>query len=222
MQFDVVDLGHVRYAEAWATQLRLHAEVAGGRRPPTLVLCEHPRTITLGRKANRTHVLHDDRWLADRGFDLHAVERGGDVTYHGPGQLVAYPLFPVGRRIRSFLQALGAAIEQVASHYGVEARFGFDPAGVWVGNDKLCAFGVAVRDHVSFHGLALNVATALDDFAVIVPCGLAGRGVTSLEALLNRPVPLAEVRDLTAQALRRAFADWDAVVAVRSEAACLE
>ena len=221
MRFEVLDLGFVRYAEGWRCQLRLQAEIAAGLRAPTLVLCEHPRTLTLGRTADRTHVLRDDAWLRRHRFDVHAVERGGDVTYHGPGQLVGYPLFPVGRRVRSFLETLGEAIVEVAQSYGLPARFELDPAGVWIANDKLCAFGVAVRDRVAFHGFALNVATALDDFSAIVPCGLHGRGVTSLSAAVGEVVAVADARDRTVDALHRTFASWDAGATGRPEAACL-
>ena len=136
------------------------------------------------------------------------VERGGDVTYHGPGQLVGYPIFPVGRRVRDLFRTLEDAIIATAATYGIRADRDPDYAGVWVGRDKLCAFGVAIRQRVSYHGFALNVGTDLSDFDVIVPCGLTDRGVTSLERLTGRTIDLPEVRARVATAFRSAFAEW--------------
>ncbi len=201
----VEDLGLVSYAEAWAYQKRVHQEVVQGLRPPTLLLLEHPRVITLGRKATGENLLFPESWYRENGFDLYWVERGGDVTYHGPGQLVGYPILPVGREVRRFLRKLEEVILRVARSYGIEAYPTPGYAGVWVGEEKLCAIGVAVKEGVSFHGFALNVNTDLNDFSVIIPCGLKGKGVTSLERLLGRKPPMSEVKARVVEAFGQVF-----------------
>jgi lipoyl(octanoyl) transferase len=193
LPFEVEWLGRMPYARAWDHQRALHAAVANGEAPPRLLLVEHDRVITLGRKGGREHLLLSEVELRRRGFELHAIERGGDVTYHGPGQLVGYPIFPVGRRVRDYLRSLEGALIRVLAGYGIRASGSPGYAGVWVGNEKVAAIGVAVQRNVAFHGFALNVATDLSDFATIVPCGISDRGVTSLARLVGRPVTLEEV-----------------------------
>jgi len=205
VEFAVEDLGLMPYGEAWAYQKRVHREVVEGSRPPTLLLLEHPRVITLGRKATGENLLFPESWYREQGFELYWVERGGDVTYHGPGQLVGYPIFPVDREVRRFLRQLEEVIVKVAAAYGIAAYPTPGYAGVWVGEDKLCAIGVAVKEGVSLHGFALNVSTDLNDFSVIIPCGLKGKGVTSLEKLLLRKVPLAEVKGRVVEAFAQVF-----------------
>jgi len=132
--------------------------------------------------------------MADAGVDLVDVERGGDVTYHGPGQLVGYPIIHVGRRVREYLRRLETAVQTLAADYGVEAVGSPGYAGVWVGNDKICAIGVAVKRGVSLHGFALNVHVDLEPFSWIVPCGLHGKGVTSLERASSLTVTMNDVK----------------------------
>jgi lipoyl(octanoyl) transferase len=206
-RFDVatVDLGRLDYREAWDLQRAVHADVAEGRRPPTLLLVEHDPVITFGRKGGREHLRVTEDELRARGFSLYDIERGGDVTYHGPGQLVGYPIFPVGRRVRDFLRSLEAALVRTLAHFGVEAAGSPGYAGVWVGDEKVVAIGVAVQRHVAFHGFAMNVHTDLSHFETIVPCGIADRGVTSLARLLGRQVSLAEVRPRLVAAFRAEF-----------------
>lgn len=195
-------LGRMPYSEAWQLQKETHAQVVAGITPPTLLLVEHDPVITFGRKGGRDNLLQSEAVLRARGFDLLDIERGGDVTYHGPGQLVGYPIFPVGRRVRDYLRALEAALVDVLGHYGVAASGSPGYAGVWVGDDKVAAIGVAVQRDVAFHGFALNVCTDLAHFDAIVPCGIRGKGVTSLTRLLGRHVGVDEaVAEVT-----RAFA----------------
>lgn len=205
------DLGLMPYLEAWEYQKRVHQEVAQGVRPETLLLVEHPRIITLGRKATGENLLFPEAWYKEMGFELFWVERGGDVTYHGPGQLVGYPIFRVGRKVRDFLRRLEEALIKVAASYGIEAYPSPGYAGVWVRQgpgeeEKLAAIGVAVKEGVSFHGFALNVNTDLNDFSVIIPCGLKGKGVTSLERLLGHKVPMEEVKARVVAAFEEVFA----------------
>jgi lipoyl(octanoyl) transferase len=190
-------LGRLPYAEAWALQKQYHREIAEGGRPPTLLLLEHPRTITLGRSTKSTSLLHSPNDYRRLGFDVFDVERGGDVTYHGPGQLVGYPLFPVVEKVGDYLRKIERALLAVLEQYQLPGRGSPGYAGIWVGTPegeaKIASIGIAVSRRVSYHGFALNVSTDLDDFNVIVPCGLAGVRVTSLQASLGRPVRVGDV-----------------------------
>lgn len=202
----VRDLGTLSYREAWDVQLETHAAVVAGALPPTLLLVEHPPVITFGRKGGREHLLTSESFLREQGFDLFDVERGGDVTYHGPGQLVGYPIFQVGRKVQDYLRVLEGAMTEVLARFGIEGIGSPGYAGVWVGDSKVAAIGVAIKRDVSFHGFALNVHTNLDHFKYIVPCGLADKGVTSLSALLGREVSLDEVKPVLIESLQRSIA----------------
>jgi lipoyl(octanoyl) transferase len=212
-EFEVRDLGRLDYREAWDVQRATHAAVAEGGTPPTLLLVEHPPVITFGRKGGREHLLVPEDDLRARGFALYDIERGGDVTYHGPGQLVGYPIFPVGRRVRDFLRGLEQALVAAIATYGVRTEGSPGYAGVWAGDAKVVAIGVAVQRHVSFHGFAMNVHTDLSHFDTIVPCGIHDKAVTSLSALLGRPVTLAEVKPRVVDAFRATFAPVPGVAA---------
>ncbi len=218
--FEVERPGLLPYRQAWEYQKQVHAEVVAGRRKPTLLLLEHPRTITLGRAAKPENLLLSEAQYRAQGIELFSIERGGDVTYHGPGQLVGYPIFPVGRQVRGFLRQLEQVIMQVASTYGIETYATPGYAGVWIRKptpvagwpdieEKLCAFGVAVKQDVALHGFALNVNTCLDDFNLIVPCGLKDKGVTSLQKILGREVSMNEVMERVIQAFEQHFPSFE-------------
>lgn len=218
--FEVEQLGLVPYAQAWEYQKKVHAEVVAGLRRPTLLLLEHPRTITLGRAAKPENLLLSEAQYRAQGIELFSIERGGDVTYHGPGQLVGYPIFPVGRQVRGFLRQLEAVIMAVAKTYGIETYATPGYAGVWVRRaapvagwpdleEKLCAFGVAVKQEVALHGFALNVNTNLDDFNLIVPCGLKDKGVTSLQKILGHAISMDGVMERVVQAFEQQFPTFD-------------
>jgi lipoyl(octanoyl) transferase len=195
-------LGRVRYPSAWELQESLRAAILDGRAEETLLLCEHEPVITLGRSADRRNVLVRPDELARRGIDVVASSRGGDVTYHGPGQLVGYPVFRV-RSVVAHVQGMADAITEVIAP--IRGRWRRDCPGVWVGEHKLAAFGVHIRRGVAIHGFALNVTTALDAFSLIVPCGLSRTKVTSLSALgaMTPPLPELAARVATAFAARR-------------------
>lgn len=220
--FEVEQLGLVPYAQAWEYQKKVHTEVVAGLRKPTLLLLEHPRTITLGRAAKPENLLLSEAQYRAQGIELFSIERGGDVTYHGPGQLVGYPIFPVGRQVRGFLRQLEAVIMAVAKSYGIETYATPGYAGVWVRRaapvagwpdleEKLCAFGVAVKQDVALHGFALNVNTNLDDFNLIVPCGLKDKGVTSLQKILGHAVSMDEVVERVIEVFKQQFSAFDQV-----------
>jgi len=207
LPFAVRDLGRMGYRDAWDVQHEVHDAVASEREPPTLLLVEHDPVITFGRKGGHEHLLTPAEELTRQGFDLVDIERGGDVTYHGPGQLVGYPILPIGRRVRDYLRRIEASIVDLAAEYGVTAEGSPGYAGVWIGNEKLCAIGVAIKRGVSLHGFALNVATNLAHFDTIVPCGLEGTGVTSLTALTGRPVAMDEAKARLVPHFARHMAD---------------
>lgn len=203
------DLGYMDYRDAWDVQLSTHRAVAEGEAPPTLLLVEHPPVITFGKKGGRENLLVTEDFLRQQGFSLYDIERGGDVTYHGPGQLVGYPIFKIGRRVHRYLRSLEQVMIETLAHYGVESEGSAGYAGVWVGNHKVVAIGVAIKRNVAFHGFAMNVHTNLDHFNYIVPCGLVGKSVTSLSTLLNRHVSLAEVKPVLLRAFESVFSETE-------------
>jgi lipoyl(octanoyl) transferase len=191
-------LGIQPYGEALALQRSLVEERRAGRIPDTLLLLEHPHVITLGVRGGRSHLLATPETLAARGVELHESGRGGDITYHGPGQLVGYPILdlkPDRCDIHRYVRNLEEVLIRTVSDYGINARRIAGFTGVWVGNEKIAAIGVRVARWVTSHGFALNVTTDLDYFGLIVPCGLSDRGVTSIGQLRGRPVEAAEVID---------------------------
>jgi lipoyl(octanoyl) transferase len=195
------DLGLMPYRDAYALQLETHSRVALGG-TPELLLLEHPRVITHGRKDDETtNLVTPLEVLARLNIEVIATERGGTATYHGPGQLVAYPIFPVGRRVRDFLRRLEDVQIQLLAQYEIQARPNPGYAGVYVGDDKIGSIGAAIRQNVALHGLALNINTNLEDFDLIIPCGLTDTRMTSLQKLLGREVPMHEAK----QGLREAF-----------------
>ncbi len=195
-------LGRIGYRAAWQRQHELVAARAAGAVPDTLLLLEHDAVLTLGRHAEPSNVLASDEELAGRGIETIRVERGGEVTYHGPGQLVGYPivrLADAGLLLRPFVRALELAMTDTAQRYGVPAarREGYpgcwvDPAGRQGLPRKLGALGLRVERGVTYHGIALNVTTRLADFELIDPCGLTGIEVTSIARELGWTGPSAE------------------------------
>jgi lipoyl(octanoyl) transferase len=172
------------------------AERQAGRAGDTLLLLEHDPVFTLGRNARAENVLHSQEALRARGFDVFETGRGGDVTFHGPGQVVGYPILdlsPDRCDVHRYVRDLEEVMIRACADYGVEARRVPGMTGAWVGDEKIGAIGVRIARWVTSHGFAFNVATDLAPFDLIVPCGIRGRGVTSLERLIDRSVPLADV-----------------------------
>ena len=193
-------LGTVGYQAALDLQTQLVEERKQGRIPDQLLLLEHPPVITLGaRNRNaRSNVLESADALAQRGVGLFETGRGGDVTYHGPGQLVGYPIIelpPARHDVHRYVRDLEEVLIQAVSDFGISASRIPGLTGIWVGDSKLAAIGVRISRWVTSHGFALNVSTDLSNFGLIVPCGISDKGVTSMERLLDRPVPMAEVAD---------------------------
>ncbi|NNF14710.1 MAG: lipoyl(octanoyl) transferase LipB [Gemmatimonadetes bacterium] len=205
----VLELGTVPYAES----LELQADLVGQRRtgtiPDTLVLLEHPHVITLGSSSDPAHVLVDDAERTRLGIELFEAGRGGDVTYHGPGQLVAYPILdlkPDRKDLHRYLRDLETVLIGLAADYGIEAKRSDAGTGVWTTGGKLAAIGIRVSSGwITSHGIALNVRADLSYFETIVPCGIAEGGVTSIERELGAAPDPSEVADRFVRHFARVF-----------------
>jgi lipoyl(octanoyl) transferase len=195
---DVRRLGVVPYADGLALQRAIVEERQHNRVDDVLLLLEHPHVLTLGARGGRSHILASLDQLAQRKIAIHETGRGGGITYHGPGQLVGYPIVdlkPDRCDVHRYVRDLEEVIILAAADYGITAARVPGLTGAWVGGEKLAAIGVRIARWVTSHGFALNVGTDLDCFKLIVPCGIADRGVTSLERLLGRPVEREDVED---------------------------
>lgn len=202
-------LGTVSYDEGLLLQAQLVEERRAGTIVDTLLLLEHPPVITLGVKTRRgpNHIVASDETLADAGVTVHETGRGGDVTYHGPGQLIGYPILdlaPDRKDVHIYVRDIEEVLIRAAAAFGIEARRVPGLTGVWVGADgkeeKLAAIGIRISRWITSHGFALNVSTNLAHFNLIVPCGIVDRQVTSLEKLLGRTVTMGEAERAVEQA----------------------
>ena len=216
-------LGRVGYAESLALQRALVEERKAGAIDDQLLLVEHPHVLTLGARGDggRSHILATPELIASRGVEVHKTGRGGDITYHGPGQIVGYPIVdlkPDRQDVHRYVRDIEEVLIRTAADYGVEAERVAGLTGVWVGREKLAAIGVRIARWVTSHGFAFNVTTDLDYFNLIVPCGIADRGVTSLARLLGRGVDRDEVEDHIVAHFCRVF-DRAAVVAAPVQSA---
>jgi lipoyl(octanoyl) transferase len=202
-------LGRVGYDRAWALQRELVAARFAGYAPDTLLLLEHPPVITLGRSGQAAHLLGSEEELARRGIEFVATDRGGDITFHGPGQIVGYSIVDLaarGRDLHRYLRDLEEVLIHALAEFGIVAGRVQGLTGVWVGDAKVAAIGIRVSRWVTHHGFALNVDTDLTYFDLIVPCGIPDRRVTSMEALLGRAVDRNEVEDALGRAFEAVFA----------------
>lgn len=186
----------------------VEARVAG-QIPDTILLLEHEPVVTRGRRSDPANLLLPDEALAERGIELRNTARGGDVTFHGPGQLVAYPILdlrPERCDVRRYVMDLEQAMIDTVAHYGLSAGRVAGQNGAWIeGNRKIGAVGVRIARWVTSHGFALNVCTDLRSFEVIIPCGIRGKGVTSLSQELGRTIDLEEASQVAEEILRRTF-----------------
>lgn len=185
------DLGLLDYEKAWDLQHRLWERRVQEELPDLLLFVEHPHVITLGRRGDRSHLIASAEALEALSVPVFHVERGGDVTYHGPGQIVAYPIFHLkqyGYRLVRFVEALEEVVIRTLRDFGIVGERNPLNRGVWVGNEKIASVGVAIKRWVSFHGIALNYETDLRYFDLIDPCGLEGVKMTSVAKILGRKV----------------------------------
>lgn len=198
----MVDAGLIRYAAACELQRELVAARKAGAIPDVLLVCEHPHVITLGRNGKRENLLAGNRVLAQMNVEFHPTDRGGDITYHGPGQMVGYPILDLAdhrRDVRWYVEQLEETMIRASADYGVQAKRVEGRHGIWIdtpaGEEKLGAIGVHLSRWVTSHGFAYNVSTDLRFFDLIVPCGISGRRATSLERLLGHAVDTAEAHE---------------------------
>lgn len=200
-------LGRRPYPETHALMLRLHARVAAGLDPATWLVVEHEPVVTLGRNAKASSVLLAPEALAARGVDLARVERGGDATYHGPGQVVVYPIVRLERfrEVVPLVSALERAAIAALAEFGIAGSTRSDHRGVYVRDDAICAVGLAIKAMTSLHGIAFNVGGSLDYDRLIAPCGLPQFGVTSVSQELGREVSWNQGCDALLTALEREF-----------------
>jgi lipoyl(octanoyl) transferase len=198
----VVELGMMSYSSAYKLQQRAVAARKAGTIPDVLLLCEHPHVITLGRNGKHEHLRANNRLLSQMDVEFHETDRGGDITYHGPGQIVGYPILDLTehrRDVRWYVERLEELMIRASGDFGIVARRVEGRHGLWADVDsgeerKLAAIGVHLSRWVTSHGFAYNVSTDLRYFDLIVPCGIPGKRATSLERLLNRAVQLNQVK----------------------------
>lgn len=204
----VENLGRRPYGEVLELQRQVAAERIAGTRPDTLLLVEHDPVVTLGRSTKAGNLLADAKLLAARGVELFEIERGGDVTFHGPGQLVGYPIIDLTQHrqdLHWYLRQLEQVLIDALATYGIEGGRKEKYTGVWVGDRKIASIGVHARSWVTWHGFALNVSTDLSYFDLMVPCGIPDVTMTSIERELRRAVALDEVSSVVAGEFARSF-----------------
>jgi lipoate-protein ligase B len=205
----IVDLGTIAYQEAWDLQHKIHEAKQAGMPADVLLLLEHPHVFTLGKNAKKENILVPDTVLKEQGIDCVSIERGGDVTYHGPGQLVGYPIFfleTLKLRVVDFVDRLEEVMIRVLNSYGLPAHRSPVNRGVWVKETKLGFVGIALSRGITLHGFALNVAPKLSYYNMIYSCGLKGVEIVSLSSLLRRGVSMEEVKKKTIDSFENVFA----------------
>ncbi len=203
----VIDTGRKSYKETWELQKKIHEKRVRDEIPDTLILTQPNHVITLGRSAKKENLLFEEEFLKKKGIDIFKVERGGDVTYHGPGQLVGYPIFKIKgiTKIKKFVENIEESIIYALKKFKISAAKDEKHPGVWVGNDKICAIGIAVKKGVSFHGFALNINPSLSYFNLIIPCGIKEKGVTSLEKILKKKINYEKVKKTVVEGFGEIF-----------------
>jgi lipoate-protein ligase B len=198
-EIQVIQAGRQEYRACWELQQRLAAVRRAGQVPDLLLLVEHPPTYTIGRRGTRDHLLIDEARLQEVGATCLEVDRGGDITFHGPGQLVVYAIIDLGltnRSVRRYVENLEQVVIDTLRQYGLEGVIDPDNPGVWLGRDKIAAIGISIHHGVSYHGFALNIDPDLRYFDYMIPCGIPDRGATSLARELGRPVDAEEAANL--------------------------
>lgn len=191
------DLGRTTYAQALATQLECLERVIEGETQGVLILTEHEPVLTLGANFHAENLLFPPEWYEQRGIEIAKTDRGGDITYHGPGQIVAYPIFPLtlaNKDVHQWMRMLEEAVIQTLSEFGLAGQRLDVNSGVWIGQEKVCAIGIKVRRWTSMHGIALNVDPDLTPFASIIPCGIKSHGVTSMARVAQDSVDIEQVK----------------------------
>lgn len=212
------DLGLMAYQKVWAYQKQLFGQVLklkreSGNAENHLLFCEHPPVYTLGKSGDRKHLLINDEMLRARGAEFYPIDRGGDITFHGPGQLVGYPIFDLDTfplSIKDFVYRIEEVMIRTLAHFGLAGSRIEKATGVWIDAGtpqarKITAIGMRIHSKVSMHGFAMNVNTDLDYFSYIIPCGITDKGVTSLQNELGHPVEMDQVKKLLKEEFKVVF-----------------
>lgn len=205
---NVLDLNRMDYLEAWEVQLKVAQQVQDGGED-TLIFVEHPAVLTLGANFHEENLLHSRDVYSQHGIAIHRTDRGGDVTYHGPDQLVIYPIFNLarhGKDLHRWLRNLEETMIETCASYGLESRRFPPHTGVWIEDRKVAAIGIKVKRWVSIHGIALNCSNDLGVFDLIVPCGIQGYGVTSLSEASGRRITIEDVKPVVRASFEHVFA----------------
>ena len=205
---DLQDLGCMEYLAAWEVQRHIQADVQSGNRDDTLVFVEHPSVLTLGANFHEENLLLDREQYATLGIQVQRTDRGGDVTFHGPNQLVIYPIFDIrrhGKDLHKWLRDLEEAIIEVCKSFGLEGHRSLVNTGVWIRERKVAAIGIKVSKWVSIHGIALNCNNDLSPFGLIVPCGIQSHGVTSLSAEAGSNISIEDAKPRVVAAFENVF-----------------
>lgn len=210
---DYLDLGLVDYKEAWDLQKSLYKKRLNGEISDTLLLLEHPHTYTLGKTADKKNLVGDNVYLNEKEIKVYNIDRGGDITYHGPGQIVGYAIFDLKKWKQDthlFLRALEEVIIKTCGHYGLSTSMDEQHTGVWIDDRKICAIGIKVSRWITMHGFAFNVNTNLELFNGIIPCGINDKEVTSLKHELDRTFDIQSIKEIIVENVKDIF-DYDDV-----------
>ena len=206
--FDYCDLGLVDYKEAWDLQKKIFELRRGNQIPDTFFMLQHPHTYTLGKVADKSNLLSSEEQLKDAGVSVYEIDRGGDITYHGPGQIVGYPIISLSgwkEDTHLYLRSLEEIIIQTLSSYGIESGRNPKYTGVWIGDRKIAAIGIKVSRWITMHGFAFNINTDLSFFNGIIPCGIKEKEVTSLQKELGREIDIDEVKNILIEKFTEVF-----------------
>jgi len=206
--FEYHDLGLIDYKEAWDLQHETFEKRNAGEVSDILYLLEHPNTYTLGKTANRMNLIGSEGFIKRHNVQIYDIDRGGDITYHGPGQIVGYPIIDLKdweQDTHKYLRNLEEVIIQTVAEYGIEGGRKEEYTGVWIGERKICAIGIKVSRSITMHGYALNVNTDLDMFSGIVPCGITDKKVTSLQHELGKEIIIDEVKTKIVENFKKLF-----------------
>lgn len=218
MEFKVFDLGLVEFKQAWEFQKEIFQKVKNGLLESGLILCQHYSVITLGRSADKKNILISEQGLRDKGISVYPIERGGDVTYHGPGQLMVYPVFNLNyfkKDIHLFLRNLEQAVIDFLGQWGIEANRRLGLTGVWIKTEKIASVGITIRNWITFHGLSINVKRDdLDNFCLIRPCGM-NITMTSIETILNSQIKMESVKEKISPIFKEVFNDQGSFAGIR-------
>ena len=210
---DYIDLGQIDYQEAWDLQRSFFEKRLNGEIPDTLLLLEHPHTYTLGKTTDKSNLVGDDEYLSEKGIKVYDIDRGGDITYHGPGQIVGYAIFDLKKWKQDthlYLRALEEVIIRTCSNYGLTTSRDEEHTGVWIDDRKICAIGIKVSRWITMHGFAFNVNTDLKLFDGIIPCGINDKEVTSLKHELDGTFDIQSVKEVIVKNVKEIF-EYDKV-----------